>query len=114
LPELTIPLATNCLPTWSVIARLTAIAFAAREPAERTPCSWRMGGLSRSRRGDLSREQSGAKGPFGHERQRVHAVNGEQGFQPDDRRVGRVDGARCCASGEERVFGARAGRDLLP
>jgi hypothetical protein len=43
----TIGLATNCLPTWSVIARLTAIAFAAREPAERTPCSWRIGGAWR-------------------------------------------------------------------
>jgi hypothetical protein len=41
-----IPMATNCLPTWSVIARLTAIAFAAREPAERTPCSWRTARLS--------------------------------------------------------------------
>lgn len=64
---------------------------------------WRMGGLSRSRRGDLSRNQSGATGPSGYERQHVHAVNRKQGFQPDGRGVRRVYGAPSCASGEIQV-----------
>ena len=73
-------------------------------------CFWRTGGLSRSRRGDLSRNQSGATGPSGHERRRVHAVNGKQGFHPDGRRVRRVDGAPSCAGGETQGR-RRSGRD---
>ena len=72
------------------------------QPCQDALCSWRTGGLSRSRRGDLSRNQSGATGPSGHERQPVHAVNGKQGFQPDGPCVGRVYGAPSCASGEMR------------
>ena len=68
---------------------------------------WRTGGLSRSWRGDLSRNQRGATGPPGHERQLVHAVNGKQGFQPDGRRVSRVYGAPSGASGDLGVSRVR-------
>jgi hypothetical protein len=54
-------------------------------PARPNTFGWRIGGLSRSRRGDLSRTSSGTTGRSGHERQRVHAVTGKQGFRPDGR-----------------------------
>ena len=44
-------------------------------PACRLPCSWRTGGLCRSRRGDLSRNESGATGRSCH--QRVARTRGE-------------------------------------
>jgi hypothetical protein len=51
-------------------------------------------------------------GRSGYELERVHAVNGKQGFQPDGRRVRRVYGGPSCASGEERGWRRLRGRDL--
>jgi hypothetical protein len=84
----------------SVFVKAGLLKTGSRSPSRF--CFWRTGGLSRFRRGDLSRNQSGATGPSGHEQERVHAVNGKQGFQPDGRRVRRVYGAPSCASGEEQ------------
>ena len=55
-----------------------------------------------SARRPVAKNPSGATGPAGHQRERVHAVNGKQGFQPDGRRVRRVYGAPGCASGESQ------------